>query len=127
MFKQLMDVREDMESGDKKQEPRVVTTLKNAFQSLLEVEDDDVRSYMDIVIGAMGALMGRQGCSDKIACRTGKFVGQRVPGASIAVMMIEGVVPKSMMNWFGVVKTAVIDRSDNCDEEYECLLVDDEA
>ena len=58
--------------------------------------------------------------------RTGKFVGQRVPGASIAVMMIEGIVPKSMMNWFGVVKTAVIDRSDNCDKEYECLLVDDE-
>merc|ERR1719431_139361 len=147
MFKQLMNVREDMESGDKKQEPRVVTKLKNAFQSLLEVafrgflegflphvqrqkreaEDDDARSYLDIAIGVMGALMGRQGCSEKIACRTGKFVGQRVPGASIAVMMIEGIVPKSLMNWFGVVKTAVIDRSDNCDEEYECLLVDEEA
>ena len=78
-----------MESEDEMQEPRVVTTLKNAFQSLLEVAfkgffegflphvqrqrreaaDDDVRSYMDIVIGAMGALMGRQGCSNKIACR----------------------------------------------------------
>jgi len=147
MFKQLMNVREDMEREDEKQEPRMVTTLKNAFQSLLEVAfkgffegflphvqrqrrdttDGDARSYMDIAIGAVGALMGRQGCSEKIACRTGKFVGQRVPGASLAVMMIEGIVPKSLMNWFGVVKTAVIDRSDNCDEEYECLLVDDEA
>merc|ERR1711936_608026 len=138
MFKQLMDVREDMESGGEKQEPQVVTTLKNAFQSLLEVAykgffegfmprvqrhkrdttDDDERSYLDIAIGAIGALMGRRGCSEKIACRTGKFVGQRVPGASLAVMMIEGIVPKSLINWFGVVKTAVIDRSDNCDEEY---------
>ena len=62
-----------------------------------------------------------------ITFRTGKFVGQRVPGASLAVMMIEGIVPKSLINWFGVVKTAVIDRSDNCDEEYECLLVDENA
>ena len=95
MFKQLMDVREDMEGDseeDKNREPRVVTTLKNAFQSLLEVAfkgffvgfmphvqrqkrettDDDARSYLDIAIGALGALMGRQGCSDKIACRYGK-------------------------------------------------------
>ena len=92
MFKQLMDVREDMEGDseeDKNREPRVVTTLKNAFQSLLEVAfkgffegfmphiqrqkrettDDDTRSYLDIAIGALGALMGRQGCSEKIACR----------------------------------------------------------
>ena len=62
-----------------------------------------------------------------ILFRTGKFVGQRIPGASLAVMMIEGIVPKSLINWFGVVKTAVIDRSDNCDEEYECTLVDDKV
>ena len=57
--------------------------------------------------------------------RTGKFVGQKVPGASLAVMMIEGIVPQSFRNWFGVVKTAVIDRSDNCDENFMCSLVDD--
>ena len=63
--------------------------MKEAFQSLLEVAfkgffegflphvqrqrrdttDGDARSYMDIAIGAVGALMGRQGCSEKIACR----------------------------------------------------------
>ena len=89
MFKQLMTVREDMESEDEKREPRMVTTLKNAFQSLLEAAfkgffegflphvqrqkrdtvDDEARSYLDIAIGAIGALMGRQGCSEKIACR----------------------------------------------------------
>ena len=48
-----------------------------------------------------------------------------MPGASLAVMMIEGIVPKSFTNWFMVVKTAVIDRSDNCDENFACSLVDD--
>ena len=57
--------------------------------------------------------------------RTGKFFGQKVPGASLAVMMIEGIVPQSFRNWFGVVKTAVIDRSDNFDENFMCSLVDD--
>ena len=58
--------------------------------------------------------------------RTGKFVGHKVPGASLAVMMIDGIVPKSLRNWFGVVKTAVIDRSDDCEEDYMCSLLDDE-
>ena len=58
--------------------------------------------------------------------RTGKFVGSKVPGASLGVMMIEGIVPKSLRNWFGVVKTAVIDRSDNCNESFMCSLVDDD-
>jgi hypothetical protein len=57
--------------------------------------------------------------------RTGKLVGRKVPGASLAVMMIEGIVPKSFMNWFRVVKTAVIDRSDNCDENFACSMVDE--
>ena len=59
--------------------------------------------------------------------RTGKYVGQKVPGASLAVMMIEGIVPKSLRSWFGVVKTAVIDRNDNCDEDYACSLVEEES
>ena len=59
--------------------------------------------------------------------RTGKYVGRKVPGASLAVMMIEGIVPKSLSSWFGVVKTAVIDRNDNCDEDYACSLVEEES
>ena len=49
-----------------------------------------------------------------------------MPGASLAVMMIEGIVPKSFMSWFRVVKTAVIDRSDKCDENFACSLVDED-
>ena len=41
--------------------------------------------------------------------------------------MIEGIVPKSLRSWFGVVKTAVIDRNDNCDEDYACNLVEEES
>ena len=44
----------------------------------------------------------------------------------MAVMMLEGIVPSSLRNWFGVVKTAVIDRSENCEEDYLCSLVDNE-
>merc|ERR1719205_164376 len=135
MFKHLMEVKEDIAGEKVQQEPKVVKTVKQALQSLLEAAlkglvdgflphvdrqrreaTDDRKSYLDIAIGAIGALMGRQECSEIIACRTGKFVGQKVPGASLAVMMIEGIVPKSLRSWFGVVKTAVIDRSDNCDE-----------
>ena len=53
-------------------------------------------------------------------------MGQKVPGASLAVMMIEGIVPKSFMSWFRVVKTTVIDRSDKCDENFACSLVDED-
>jgi len=38
--------------------------------------------------------------------------------------MIEGIVLKSRRNWFGVVKNAVIDRSDNCLEEFACSFED---
>ena len=87
MFKQLMEVKEDI-TGEKEQEPKVVKTLKFALKSLFEAAykgfvdgflphvdrqrreaTDDNRSYLDIVIGAIGALMGKQGCSEKIACR----------------------------------------------------------
>ena len=87
MFKHLMEVKEDI-AGEKEQEPKVVKTLKLALQSLFEAAykgfvdgflphvdrqrreaTDDSRSFLDIAIGAIGALMGKQGCSEKIACR----------------------------------------------------------
>lgn len=142
-YKKMME--KDSKSKDK--EPVIVTTVKEAFKSLLEAAlkgllegflphvdrqrreaPDDTKSYLDIAIGLIGALLGRQECSEVIACRSGKYVGDKVPGASLGVMMIEGIVPKSLRKWFGVVKTAVIDRSDShvCDEEYRCSLVDEE-
>ena len=58
--------------------------------------------------------------------RTGKFVGRKVPGASLGVMMIEGIVPKSLRNWFRVIKMAIIDRTDNCEESFVCSLLDND-
>ena len=41
------------------------------------------------------------------------------------MMIMENLIPGSIRSWFNVVKTAVMDRSDNCDVEYLCTLVDD--
>eukprot|EP00092_Neocalanus_flemingeri_P056328 GFUD01066752.1.p1 GENE.GFUD01066752.1~~GFUD01066752.1.p1 ORF type:complete len:212 (-),score=51.51 GFUD01066752.1:110-745(-) len=144
MYKHLMEVKDNI--IEQESEPEVVKTVKTALQTLFEAAlkglvsgflphverqrreaTDDTRTYLDIIMNTIGALLGRQECSEIIACRTGKFVGHKVPGASLGVMMIEGIVPKSLSSWFGVVKTAVIDRSDqDCDQDYQCSLVEDE-
>jgi len=145
MYKHLMEVKENMVEEAEEREPKVVKTVKMALQKLFEaalhglvkgflphVERqrreaiEEEKTYLDIAVNTIGALLGRQECSEIIACRTGKFVGHKVPGASLAVMMLEGIVPSSLRNWFGVVKTAVIDRSENCEEDYLCSLVDNE-
>ena len=56
--------------------------------------------------------------------RTGKFVGYQVPGAGVIMMMLEGIVPLSIRNWFEVVKTAVLDKTDNCETDFLCSLMD---
>jgi len=88
--------------------------------------DSERRTFIDVFINFLGALLGRQQCSEIIACRTGKFVGYQVPGAGVIMMIMENLIPHSIRSWFNVVKTAVMDRSDNCDMEYLCTLVDDQ-
>merc|ERR1712029_929950 len=82
------------------------------------------RNYIDIVFNFFGALVGIQQCSEILACRTGKFVGYQVPGAGGMMMMLEGIVPLPIRNWFEVVKTAVLDKTDNCETDYLCSLTD---
>ena len=63
----------------------------------------------------------------KFKCvRTGKVVGHRVPGAGVVMLMLEGLVPPSVRAWFEVVKDAVLDRTDSCDTDYICSLVDED-
>jgi len=83
------------------------------------------RTFIDVFINFLGALLGRQQCSEIIACRTGKFVGYQVPGAGVLMMIMENVIPQSIRSWFNVVKTAVMDTNNNCDADYLCTLVDD--
>jgi len=87
--------------------------------------DGDKRTYLDMLSSLVGAMIGRQSCGDIIACRMGKWFQGRLPAAQLVVMMVESVVPAFLLDWFGVVKKSVIDRSDNCDLDYECSLQDD--
>lgn len=68
--------------------PKVIQTVKEAFSVLLEVTvsglyeglmphvertrreaSDEKKTYIDLVINLIGALMGRQQCSQILACR----------------------------------------------------------
>ena len=68
--------------------PKVIQTVKEAFSVLLEVTvsglyeglmphvertrreaSDEKKTYIDLVINFIGALMGRQQCSQILACR----------------------------------------------------------
>jgi len=84
--------------------------------------DGAKRSYLDGVVSVVGAVMGKQECSNMIACSTGKWVKDKMPAAQLAVMMVESMVPSAMMDWFNVVKKSVIDRSDSCNVDYQCNL-----
>ena len=53
-------------------------------------------------------------------------MGHRVPGAGVVMLMLEGLVPPSVRAWFEVVKDAVLDRTDSCDTDYICSLVDED-
>merc|ERR550519_2953722 len=74
--------------------------------------DGAKRSYLDGVVSVVGAVMGKQECSNMIACSTGKWVKDKMPAAQLA----------AMMDWFNVVKKSVIDRSDSCNVDYQCNL-----
>ena len=68
--------------------------------------------------------MGRRQCSQVLACRAGKFVQDKVPGAQLAVMVVESVVPPAFKEWVGDMKAAILNLNNGCD--YECSLSTDE-
>ncbi|XP_023337969.1 uncharacterized protein LOC111708740 [Eurytemora carolleeae] len=144
VYKNLMDVKEVIGERKPKDDSEGLRMVKAAIKTVLETAlhsflngflpamdrvrrsaDDEKRSYLDGVVYMIGALLGKQKCSHMIACRTGKMVQTKMPGAQLAVMMAEPMIPNSMLDWFGVVKKSVIDRSDNCDIEYDCSLQED--
>ena len=75
---------------------------------------------LDWIIDMCGAMIGRQMCSQKVACRTGKLMQDKLPGAQMMVVMAETFIPPVALEWFGVVRRSVIDRRDSCVEEYQC-------
>jgi len=142
MYRKLMDLRQDMIDEEKKSESEGLKMVKTALKVILETAfhsfvngflptvervrrdaDEEKKGYLNGAVYVVGALLGKKQCSQMIACRTGKFVQSRMPGSQLAVMMAESMVPKPMLDWFQVLKRAVIDRSDSCDAEYECTLM----
>ena len=49
--------------------------------------------YLDSIVTGMGALMDRQKCRLRITCNAGKSIRNMVPGAQVAVMLLESLVP----------------------------------
>jgi len=148
MYKHLMEMKDSLTGKTKeiKKEPELVKTVKEALVTMFEVgvkavlegffphvhrqkrsAEGSKRTILEWLINFIGALLGKQECTKILACRTGKMVGSKVPGAGMAMLMLDGVVPKSLKSWFGVVKEAVIDKKDTCEEEYHCTLTDEEV
>merc|ERR1712080_603022 len=99
--------------------------VKGFFPSVERVRRDAggaKRSYLDMFVSIVGAMMGKLRGNHFVACRLGKWFQGRMPSAQLVVMMLESFVPEPFLDWFGVVKISVIDRSDNCDANYECSL-----
>ena len=46
---------------------------------------------LDWIVDIIGALIGRQECSQKVACRAGRLAKEKVPGSQMMVMMVEMV------------------------------------
>jgi len=145
MYRKLMNMRRDLTQKQAKEDSEGLKMVKSAIKVILETTihsfingflptvervrrdaGEEERTYLDGAVYLAGALLGKHRCSQMIACRAGKFVQNRMPGAQLAVMMAESMVPNAMLDWFGVVKTAVIDRSDNCEADYRCSLSEDE-
>ena len=75
---------------------------------------------LDWILDTIGALIGRQRCSQKIACRTGKVMQEKLPGVQLVLVMLESFVPPAILEWYGIVRQSVMDRSDSCSTEYIC-------
>jgi len=141
MYRDLMNLRHKITVQEVPEDSENLRMVKSAIKVVIETAfhsfingflphvdrmrreaGEDKRSYLDGVVYVAGALVGKTKCSSMIACRAGKFIQDQIPGAQLAVMMAESMVPKSMLSWYQTFKTSVIDRTDNCDAEYECSL-----
>ena len=50
--------------------------------------------YLDHIVTGMGALMDRQSCRLRVTCNAGKVIQNNIPGAQVAVMLLESLVPQ---------------------------------
>lgn len=79
---------------------------------------------LDWIIDVIGALIGRQQCSQKVACRAGRLAQEKVPGSQMLVVMMESFVPPGLLRWFSILKTGVMSAFDACDSSFLCDFTD---
>ena len=148
LYKQMMEMKQHLlsnsSSADKPDpEPEILTRLKNALSLLYDAIVDGLlsgflpifekqrrearegeKNYLDILVLIIGALLGKQSCTNMMACRllscspsqlllnlssfrTGKYVGYNLPNAGLIIVMLENIIPTYISNYFAIVKTAV--------------------
>ena len=118
LFPTLERVRRDTRADTKKGKMYLLC-VKNHFS-----QADCSGLVLDWIIDMIGALIGRQECSLKVACRAGRLAQERVPGSQMMIIMMESFVPPGLMSWFSVVKNSVLDHFSECGDTYECDFSD---
>ena len=81
---------------------------------------------LDWIVDIIGALIGRQECSQKVACRAGRLAKEKVPGSQMMVMMVESFVPPGLTHWFSILKSGVMSAFDSCEGSFICDFIEDE-
>jgi len=138
MFRHLMEAKATL---TKPLDHWTVTKLKVALKTLVETVvqgffggfvpevqrrrravGDEERSYLDTIFTAIGALLGFQNCSEVVACRAGRMAAEKLPGAALAITMLETFVPRGLKSWFGVVRHGVMGREEECLHSYRCSM-----
>nr|ALS04845.1 hypothetical protein [Pseudodiaptomus poplesia] len=147
LYRDLDEMRDKLQQEASKppEESYILQTIKEAVKTVLDTiidgfkkgfvhrverkrrqATDERKTYLDSIVYVVGSMLGKRDCSNMIACRSGKFVQRRLPGAQLIVMMVETVVPQNLQDWYNVLKTSVLERADNCDESYDCSLTDEQ-
>ena len=75
---------------------------------------------LDWIVDLIGALIGRQECSEKVACRAGRLAQEKIPGSQMMIVMLETFIPPGLLQWFSVLKSSVMSHFDACDVSYHC-------
>jgi len=106
-------------------------SIKKGFFPTLErvrrdasVEDTKRGFILDWIIDIIGAIINRQECSQKVACRAGRLAKDKMPGVQMIVMMMETFVPPGLRSWFTIVKNSVMSIYDECSSSFMCDFSD---
>ena len=58
-----------------------------------ETRDENEGYYMDAIVTGFGAIMDSQDCRSRVTCNAGKVIRTNMPGAQVAVLLVESVMP----------------------------------